>query len=101
MEQLSDIAQLRGLGQKSAQSLADVGVRTAEQLRELGAVAAFAQLQVYRDAHGEKSPSLNFLYAMVGALENRSWLDVAQNDRERLLAELDGLREQEKRCALS
>jgi len=42
-------------------------------------------------------PSLNFLYAMVGALENVNWTSVAKKDKYRLLMELDGYKELEEK----
>jgi len=33
---------------------------------------------------------MNFLYAMVGALENKHWIKIAKTERERLLMELEG-----------
>lgn len=77
---------LRGLGPKSRQALARVGLDTPEKLREVGAIEAYLLLkQQSRDF----KPSLNFLYALVGALEDRDWRDVAKNDKTRLLIELD------------
>tara|TARA_B100002049_G_scaffold152229_1_gene113460 strand:- start:663 stop:785 length:123 start_codon:yes stop_codon:yes gene_type:complete len=34
---------------------------------------------------------MNFLYALVGGLSGRSWLEVAQTEKSNLLAELDAL----------
>ncbi|HBA34464.1 MAG TPA: hypothetical protein DCZ12_10060, partial [Gammaproteobacteria bacterium] len=35
------------------------------------------------------APSLNLLYALVGALENTTWQKVARRDKTRLLLELE------------
>lgn len=83
MKKLRD---LPGLGPKSEQCLINAGISTPGALRKIGAIAAFEQL---RKATG-KAPSLNFLYALVGALENRDWRDIAQQDKQRLLMELEG-----------
>lgn len=83
------IRDLRGLGPKSEEQLRKIGIDTPEALRAIGAVAAFIALN-------EKSmprPSLNFLYALVGAIENRDWREVAREDRDRLFAELEGRKE--------
>jgi len=78
-----NIADLPNFGPKSRQMLAQAGIVTVEQLRELGAVPAYVQVR-----HVGKV-SLNLLWAMEGALSGRHWQDVAQNDRLRLLLELE------------
>ena len=60
-----------------------IGVYTKKDLKNMGALEAYIRM---------KEPNLCFLYALVGALENRTWLDVAQNDKTRLLIELDNLK---------
>ena len=82
---------LKGLGLKSEQCLVEVGISTVEDLRALGAVRAFIKLK----NECNTKPSLNFLYALVGAHENKHWADIAEQEKERLLAELEGYRELE------
>ena len=86
------ISDLPGLGPKSEKQLSLIGIDTTAQLKELGAIRAFIKLK----KHPEIKPSLNFLYALVGALEGRHWLSVAKNEKARLLFELDGYQELEK-----
>ncbi|WP_229753643.1 TfoX/Sxy family DNA transformation protein [Amphritea balenae] len=86
------LAALPGLGPKSAQWLAQVGIITEQQLRKLGPVRAFLLLE----RGCSVKPSLNFLYAMVGALEERHWQDVALHDKARLLMELESYREMDQ-----
>jgi len=38
-------------------------------------------------------PSLNFLYAIMGAVEDRHWVDIAKSEKDRLLIELKAYRE--------
>lgn len=83
---------MKGLGRKSEALLRDVGIHTPGDLERIGPVAAFIKL---RD-EGRTEPSLNFLYAMVGALENRRWTDIAREERTALLLELDGWAELER-----
>ena len=83
------IRDLRGLGPKSEEQLAKVDITTLDELRRVGAVPAFITVREETDW----KPSLNFLYALVGALEDRDWRDVARENRRRLLAELEGHRE--------
>lgn len=86
---------LKGLGPRSEEHLCSVGICTPEELKEQGAVEAFVKM---RNVSNIK-PSLNFLYALVGALEKRNWLDIAKNERESILMALDGFAELEKELA--
>ena len=79
---------LKGLGPKSEQQLIDIGIESVEDLKTIGPIHAFLKLK----AANEKV-SLNFLYALVGAVEGEHWLKVARNEKSRLLAQLDGYRE--------
>jgi DNA transformation protein len=81
------VAQLRNLGPVMAQKLSRVGVRTDEDLRALGAAAAFARLRAAGD-----NISLNALYAMDAALQDRHWLhlDEARRRELRAAAAFDG-----------
>ena len=89
---MGELSKLKGLGPKSEQQLNEIGIYTRKELKNIGPVNAFITLQ--REC--SIKPSLNFLYAMVGALEDRHWTDIAKSERERLLFELDGWRELER-----
>jgi len=80
------LSALRNLGPRSAEMLARAGIRTPAQLRRLGAVAAYR-----RTRRAVPGASLNLLYALVGAIENRDWLEVRRNDRLALLLSVDGM----------
>ncbi len=86
---MGELSKLKGLGPESERCLNEIGIRTREELEAIGPVRAFMKLT----KEGSVRPSLNFLYAMVGALEGRSWTDIAASERERLLLELEGYRE--------
>ncbi len=58
----------------------------------MGAVEAYIAL----NEHGDTTHSLNLLYALVGALEDRDWRDVAKKDRGSLLLALEGHAELQK-----
>lgn len=88
---MGELSRLPGIGPKSERQLNGIGIRTRDDLERVGPVKAFLRLQ--REGAG---PSLNFLYAMVGALENRHWSEIARSERERLLAELEGVGKLEK-----
>ncbi|WP_201341106.1 TfoX/Sxy family DNA transformation protein [Abyssogena phaseoliformis symbiont] len=60
---MGELAQLRGLGDKSEEKLNKIGVYSKQDLQAKGTVPTFVEL-------GE--PHLCFLYALAGALENRS-----------------------------
>ncbi len=79
-----NIADLPNLGPRSRQMLEGAGIRTAAQLRALGAVRAYVQVK-----RANKDASLNLLWAMEGALTGQRWQDVAKRERLRLLLELE------------
>ena len=85
------IRDLRGLGAKSEASLAKVGIHTVDDLKARGAVRAYLSVCQHAQAQGHARPSMNFLYALVGGLTERSWLEVAQTEKTHLLADLDAL----------
>jgi DNA transformation protein len=90
------IRDLPGLARKSEEALARVSIYTVEDLRTIGPVMAFYRLRMLAREVGKSGPSLNFLYALVGALSGISWLEVAHTQREQLLAELDSLEQMER-----
>ena len=73
------IRDLRNLGTRSEQMLAQIGIHTATQLRRRGAVQAFSELK-----RAGVTSSLNMLWAMAGALEpwpeGSHWRDMARGD---------------------
>jgi len=83
---------LKGLGPKSTAALREIGIHTRADLEKLGPVKTFLKL---RNESTKIKPSLNFLYAMVGALENRHWKDIARTEKQRLLIELDSCVDQQ------
>jgi DNA transformation protein and related proteins len=85
-----DASKLPGLGPKSWEMLRAAGVEDAAALRELGAVRAY--LAVTASA---KSVSLNLLWALEGALTAKHWQAIARDERSRLLAELEAVKEVE------
>lgn len=75
---------LKNLGPVSAAWVASVGISTRADLIRLGAVATYLRV---RDA-GHK-PSLNLLWALAGAERGLRWNLLPDEDRQRLLIELD------------
>jgi len=85
-----DLAELLNLGEKSAQMLHDAGIRSVEELNDLGAVEAYLTIKRQGIA-----VSLNMLYAIEGALTNTHWNKLDRATREALLMEVDA-REDER-----
>ena len=77
---------LKGLGPKSRLMLAAIGIETAEQLRARDPFEVYAALKA---AHA--GVSLNMLYGLIGAVENRPWRNVARDDRTTILLRLDDM----------
>ncbi len=75
---------LRNLGPKTREWLAAIGVRTHRELARLGAIETYLRLQ-----EAGCKVSLNALWALEGALQDRDWKDIARHERSRLILELD------------
>jgi DNA transformation protein and related proteins len=81
-----DAPGFRGLGPRSRQWLAGIGISTPEQL------AAQDPFEVYRRIKATQSGvSLNLLYGLIGAVEHRDWRDIAREDRTSILLRLDDM----------
>lgn len=75
---------LRNIGPKSAAWLRQVGLRTEDELRAIGALEAFMRVK-----RAGFKPSLNLLYALEGALLDCHWQDVPSERRSALLIAAD------------
>lgn len=75
---------LRNIGPKSAAWLRQVGLRTEDDLRGIGALEAFMRVK-----RAGFKPSLNLLYALEGALMDCHWQDVPAERRSELLVAAD------------
>lgn len=80
---------MKNLGPRSLALLAAAGITTLAQLRELGAVRAYARVQ----AVPGHNASLNLLWALEGALSGQPWQAVARDHRLSLLLALDALQD--------
>ena len=76
----TDLIELKNLGKTSVQWLNAVGIRTLEQLHEVGSVAAYCKV---RDRGFKVSKVL--LYALEGALIGTHWNDLDSDYKARLL----------------
>lgn len=77
---------MKGLGPKSRTMLAGIGINTAEQLRARDPFEVYAALKA-----ANAGVSLNMLYGLIGAVENRPWRDVARDDRTSILLRLEDM----------
>jgi DNA transformation protein len=64
--------------------LARAGITSVEQLRALGAVAAYAKTRA-----SNPGVSINLLWALEGALTGQPWQKVAREERTSLLLALE------------
>ena len=72
------------LGPASEKMLNRAGITTAQQLIELGAVAAYLKVK----ANGERA-SLNLLYAIYGAIHHYHFAKIPADEKALLMLELD------------
>lgn len=68
--------------------LAEAGICSVDELREIGAVKAYARVRQLRS----RGASLNLLWSMAAGLEDRSWNDLSTDEKDALLAELKAQR---------
>ena len=66
--------------------LARVNITTVAELRAANAFQIYAELYQHYPRL-----SLNMLYALIGAQENRPWLDVARTRKTEILLQLESL----------
>lgn len=87
MKQLP-VSSLRNLGPKSVLMLAEAGIGSVDELREIGAVKAYARVKQMRS----RGASLNLLWSMAAGLEDRGWNDLSKDEKAALMSELKALR---------
>ena len=80
------IAKLKGLGPKSQQMLASIGIESDDQFLTSDPFDLYERL-----AKQGVSVSLNLLYAMIGAQENKHWQLIKQEQRMDILIRLDDM----------
>lgn len=64
--------------------LAEVGIRTVDELREIGAVKAYARV---REIH-TRGASLNLLWSLAAGLDGRGWNEISPEEKAVLTDEL-------------
>jgi DNA transformation protein and related proteins len=80
------LSELRGLGPASVQMLASVGITSAAQLRKADLYQLYARIKA-----GYPRTSINLLYAMMGAVDDVDWRDVAKDRRTEVLIRLEDM----------
>lgn len=85
---MSDIADLRGLGPQSRAMLHSIGVTSVEQFMAADVFVLYARLKSNRQSANQVT-SLNLLYAMIGAQENRHWQEIKRERRLEILLRLE------------
>lgn len=84
MEDPKSIAELKNLGPKSQEMLAQAGITSVSQLRQIGAVAAYSKARKVNSG-----VSLNLLWALESALTGEPWQDISRKYRTSLLLALE------------
>lgn len=79
------IEDLPNLGPYMARRLADIGVTNADELRALGALAAYRRLKFQFG----REMTLNALWAMEAALLGMDWRHLSNAQKEALRAQLE------------
>ncbi len=76
---MTDIAQLKNIGTTVAARLNEIGVFTKAELKKLGSVNAYQQIQTnHPNAH---LPVCYYLYSLEGALKNKDWRDFSEKQK--------------------
>ena len=81
----NDLIKLRNIGAKTVAKLADIGITSAAQLEEAGAVEAYWRLRAQRDVN------IAMLWALQGALLGLPWHALPPEIKQALLDELSHL----------
>jgi DNA transformation protein len=87
---MNDITDLRGLGPKSKAMLHSIGVTSVEQFMAADVFVLYARIQSEHPSTNQAT-SLNLLYAMIGAQENRHWQEIKRERRLEILLRLEEL----------
>jgi DNA transformation protein len=78
------VRDMKGLGPKTERILSEIGITSAERLRSADPFEIYARLKEH-----DPSTSLNFLYALIGAIEERHWRDIMLERKLEILLRLE------------
>lgn len=76
---------LNGFGPKSEEILAKVDIFSVKDFMEID------PYELYKIILPMKGIGLNSIYAIIGARENKAWLEIAQNRKTEILMRLDDM----------
>ncbi len=80
------LSELRGLGPRSVELLVEAGINTSGKLRKADLYKLYQKIKTQHPR-----TSLNLLYAMMGAVSNEDWRDIAKERRSEVLMRLDDM----------
>jgi DNA transformation protein and related proteins len=83
-DKASELTDLPNIGQEVARLLVAAGIRSPQELRRLGAVAAAARI---RDIRTEDPPCRSMLSGLEGAIRGVRWHAIPKAEREALWQE--------------
>lgn len=75
---------MKGLGPRCAEWLPLAGIHTPDDLRAADPYLVYARLKAQVPGFG-----INGLYAMIGAIEDRHWLDIKRERKTEILMRLE------------
>jgi DNA transformation protein len=81
---------MRNIGPTSSRELSEIGIENRDQLRALGIEETTRRL-LFRFG-SEKKISLNYLYALEGAIHDLDWRDITPARKQELRSLLERLR---------
>jgi DNA transformation protein and related proteins len=81
------LSALRGLGPMSLRMLVAIGVTSRKDLCARDPFALYAQIKSQHPG-----TSVNLIYGLIGAIENRDWREVARTEKTRILLRLDDMK---------
>jgi len=79
------IKDLNGFGPRSEEILAEVGIHSVDDFMAMDPYDLYAKVKPM------KGMGLNSIYAIIGARENVSWLEIANTRKTEILMHLDDL----------
>lgn len=86
---MTDLTTIRNIGPAFSKELIGVGIKTAEDLREIGADAAYKKL-----LEGGTRPHFIGYYVLHMALQGRPWNDCKGDEKKALRVKFDALKAQ-------
>ncbi len=89
------ISEMRNLGPACEGDLNAVGIHTAEDLKRIGAEAAFVQMLEGRLKLGRSAKCCNaaYLYALYGAIHDVDWRELPESQKDKFKALAAEMRE--------